>query len=216
MPISFSVVRQKLLVRLNTLDRAFERHILTPSVSRYVDRFALQEGLLSSLWQAWCEFCRDVVIGAVQGATTTTGIVVSSQAYAARTEAEIAYIAKQLAQQRNVTTIKPISGRYSEPTWGDVNKLNLIVTGLGPSNQQTLLSGFGGVTSIKDLQICRNASAHINGENIAKVRAARVRYLHTAFKHPSDTMRWIVPTTKDYLWRSWIDEMELVSDLATQ
>lgn len=216
MPISFSRVRQKLLIRLNTLDKAFERHIVTPSVTKSIDRFALQEGLLSSLWQAWCEFCRDTVMGAVQGATTTTGVAVSSQTYSGRTEAEIAYAAKRLAQNQGVGTIRPIAGRYSEPTWGDVGKLNLIVSGLAPSNQQTLLSGFGGVASIKDLQTCRNASAHINGETVADVRAARVRYQHTAFKHPSDAMRWTVPATNDYLWRTWVDEMDLISDLTTQ
>ncbi len=216
MPIFFSHVRQKLLVRLNTLDKAFERSILEPCVSKSVDRFALQEGLISSLWQTWCEFCRETVIGAVQGASTTAGIAVSSPIYAGRTEPQIAYIAKQLSQANNVGVIRSVAGRHQEPTWGDVTKLTLIVAGLAPSNNATLLSGFGGALAIKDLQTCRNASAHINVDTLAQVRASRVRYSDTHFRHPSDVMKWTDPITKDYLWRTWVDEIDLISDIATQ
>lgn len=216
MPTSFSKLRNKLLMRLNTLDKAFERHFSSPSVSKTVDRFALQEGLISSLWQAWCEFCRDSVIGATQGANTTSGILVSSPTYSARTELEIAFVAKQLASAKPVGTIRSVAGRHQEPTWGDVNKLTLIVSGLAPTNVSTMLSGFGSAAAIKDLQTYRNASAHICRDTLAMVKATRVRYQDTTFKHPSDAMRWTDPATKDYLWRTWLDEMELVSDVATQ
>lgn len=216
MPTSFSQVRSKFLMRLNTLDKAFERHVVSPSVSKNVDRFALQEGLISSLWQAWCEFCRETVIGAVQGANTTSGVLVSSATYSARTDLEIAFIAKQFAHAKPFSAIKSVAGRHQEPTWGDVSKLILMVSGLAPTNVSTMLSGFGSATAIKDLQTYRNASAHICSDTLAMVKATRVRYRDTNFKHPSDTMRWTDPTTNDYLWRTWIDEMDLVSDVATQ
>lgn len=203
-------------MRLSTLDKAFERHVVAPSVSRSVDRYALQEGLISSLWQAWGEFCRDVVIGAVKGANTTIGTLVNSPTYSARTELEIAFVAKRLASAQPVGTIRSIAGRHQEPTWGDVNKLIPIVSGLAPTNVATMLSAFGSAAAIKDLQTYRNASAHICADTLAMVSATRVRYQDTSFRHPSDTMRWTDPATNDYLWRTWIDEIDLVSDVATQ
>ena len=203
-------------MRLSTLDKAFERHLASPTVSKSVDRFALQEGLISSLWQTWCEFCRDSVIGATQGANTTSGILVSSPTYSARTELEIAFAAKQLASSKPVGRIRSVAGRHQEPTWGDVNKLILIISGLGPTNASTMLSGFGSASSIKDLQLYRNASAHICGDTIEMVKNTIVRYNNTNFKHPSDTMKWTDPSTDDYLWRTWLYEMDLISDVTTR
>ncbi|MGN8152515.1 hypothetical protein ACTJK5_09600 [Agrobacterium sp. 22094] len=216
MPISFEHLRKKLLTRVTTLDKAFERHVLSPSATKAVDRFALQEGLVSALWQAWCEFCRGAIMGATRGANTTSGVAVNSPTYNGNSELEIAYVAQLLSQSKMVTKIKSVKGRHQEPTWGDVGKVNLIVSGLAPTNSGTMLSGFGGVISLKDLQTCRNASAHVCSDTFAMVRAARVRYQDTDFKHPSDVMKWIDPATKDYLWRSWVEEMDIVSDLVTQ
>lgn len=216
MPTSFSQVRNKLIMRLNTLEKAFERHVIAPSVTKNIDKYALQEGLISSLWQAWGEFCREVVIGAVKGANTTVGTLVSSPTYSARTELEIAFVAKRLASAQSVGTIRSVAGRHQEPTWGDVTKLVLIVSGLAPSNVATMLTAFGSATAIKDLQTYRNASAHICSDTLAMVTATRVRYRDTHFRHPSDTMKWTDPATNDYLWRTWIDEIDLVSDIATQ
>ncbi len=216
MPIYFKNVRGKLLTRLRTLDRAFERHAISPAVSKTLDKFALQEGLVSSLWQAWCEFCREAVIGAVQGAETTQGNAVASPNYAGLSELEIGFVAKQLANAQKPGAIKPLKGRHQEPTWGDVNKLTLIVAGLSPSNATTMLSGFGSSIAIADLQVFRNASAHICNDTLTLVRGTRVRYKDTDFRHPSDAIKWVDPTTNDYLWRTWIDEMDFVSDIATQ
>ena len=216
MPASFEQLRNKLLVRLTTLDKAFERHVIAPSLTRSVDKYALQEGLISSLWQAWCEFCRDAVIGSAQGANTTTGVLVNSPTYGTRTEPEIAFIAKKLASSNPVGNIRPLGGRHLEPTWGDTTKLVLIISGLAPTNVSTMLSAFGSAVSVHDLKTFRNASAHLSGEALAQVRLTRVRYKDTSFRHPSDTLRWTDPATNDFLWRTWIEEMDVISDFATQ
>jgi len=93
-------------------------------------------------------------------------------------------------------------------------KLNLILSGISFSNQGQLLSAFGVALALVDLQTCRNASAHLNRETIATVRAARVRYQDTQFVHPSDVIFWIDPHTKDYVWKTWVDEITVVSDFA--
>src|SRR3546814_1022015 len=67
MATSLDATYCKLRSRLRVLDSAFERHLFVPSKTRRIDRFALQEGLISGLWQSWCAFCRSTVIGSARG-----------------------------------------------------------------------------------------------------------------------------------------------------
>ena len=177
------------------------------------DRSAMQEGLVSGLWQSWSAFCRDTVLASALGTTTSQGTAVTSP-YIGRTEMEICYVARQLAFNLSVSTIKSLGGRHLEPTWGDLKKLNLIVGGMACTNQAQLLSAFGAALALQDLQLCRNASAHLNKGSIAEVSAVRVKYQDTKFAHPSDAVFWIDPQTRDYLWKTWVDEIRAVSYLA--
>ena len=212
MPILLEGVRRRLLSRINILDRVFERHTIE-GIHRRTDRSAMQEGLISALWQSWCAFCRETIIGSASGATTSVGAVVTSP-YIGRSEMEIAYIAKELTLKHPIKSVKVLSGRHLEPTWGDLTKLNLIVSGIGTTNQSQLLSAFGIGLSILDLQLFRNASAHINKGIIAEVAATRVKYANTRFIHPSDTAFWVDPSTNDFLWKTWVDEITIISELA--
>ncbi|WP_300584174.1 hypothetical protein, partial [Marivita sp.] len=56
----------------------------------------------------------------------------------------------------------------------------------------------------------------LSKSTIQLVRASRVRYLNSSFKHPSDMMIWIDPNNSDFLWKSWGDEIKLAADFATQ
>lgn len=212
MATSLEAIRRKLVVRMRTLDAAFDRHALTPTCKKRTDRFALQQGLVATLWQVWCAFCRATIIGSARGIQKNSGHVTSP--YAGRSDMEIAYVAKRLANKRTVTVVKELTGMHLEPNWGDLSKVNLIVTGIGSTNGGQLASAFGTGTAILDLQLCRNASAHLNKEGIADMSTARVRYSQTAFVHPSDAIFWIDPSTKDYLWKTWIEEIDVISDLA--
>src|SRR3546814_5455006 len=44
--------------------------------------------------------------------------------YAGRSEMEIAYVAKLLAQGKSVSKIRALHGSHLEPTWGDLTKAN--------------------------------------------------------------------------------------------
>ncbi len=213
MPTSLKTIKNKLAVRVRALDAAFDRHIITPVTVRRIDRFALQEGLISALWQAWGRFCRDAIIRSVQGALTEQGTLTTS-IYSARRDMEVAYIALQLSRNQTVGNVKALSGSYQEPTWGDAIKLNRISSGLQSSNAQTLMSAFSACSVIMDLKLCRNANAHLSSDMINGIRAAQVRYRDTQFKHPSDMMTWVETSTQDYLWKAWVDEVLLISDLA--
>ncbi len=213
MPISLEILSNKLRRRLNVLESALERHSSGPRLSKRVDCQAIQEGIISTLWQSWCWFAREVVIASAKGAVTSSGLVTTS-IYALNAEPEIIYIAKQLAWQRPIGQIKPILRGFQEPTWGDLDKLNRIILGVNCTNSKQLASVFGSTKRIKDLQLCRNSSAHINKDNITALSSARVRYLNTKLNHPSDMIFWIDPDTNEYVWKSWIDELEIISLLA--
>lgn len=196
------------------MDSAFDRYLVKRSSPRRFDRSAHQEGLISALWQSWCSFCRTVIIESAIGTTDGKGNQIVSQ-YAGRTEPEIAYIAKVLAEGGTVRKIKAVKGSHQEPTWGDLNKISRIATGIGPTNESQLLTAFGIGSTLRDLQLCRNACAHINADLINEIGKAKVRYSDTRVLHPSDFIFWIDPNTKNFVWKSWIDEMELISDAAT-
>lgn len=213
MATSLDEIRQKLCSRVRALDSAFDRHVVHRSTKRRIDRFALQEGLVSALWQSWGAFCRATLVGSASGIQSGSGHLVTST-YAGRSEMEIAYVAKKLAQGQVIGTIKPLKGSHQEPTWGDLKNLNQIASGLNSSNRSQLLTAFGVGIAIKDLQLCRNASAHMNKDLLAEINAAKVRYSDTKFAHPSDLIFWVNPATKDFLWKTWIDEMLLISQHA--
>jgi len=213
MPTSLDGIRTKFMRRIAVVDSAFDRQLTLARRGFRSDRFALQEGIISQLWQYWCAFCRDIVIASTKGASTRSGIQTTSP-YAANSDPEIAFVAKQLASQKNVTTVKPLSGSHLEPTWGDIKKMNLILNGMGCSNGAAMTSAFGAGTLIIDLQTCRNACAHLNLDNIKKVNSFSNRYNMTNTQHPSDVIFWIDPATNDFAWRSWIVEMDVISDLA--
>lgn len=195
------------------LDGAFDRHVVLPSNRRRIDRFAFQEGLVSALWQSWCAFCRSTLIGSAQGIISESGHQVTSP-YAGRLEVEIAYVAKLLSQGNQVSVVRALQSSHLEPTWGDLAKANLIASGINSTNQAQLLSAFGIGLAIRDLQLCRNASAHLHKDLLTQVNAAKVRYTETKFFHPSDLIYWVDPATKDFLWKTWVDEMEVISQYA--
>ncbi|QFT62722.1 hypothetical protein FIU91_07260 [Roseivivax sp. THAF30] len=215
MPILLETAQRKLSRRLQTLDSGFNRNVSKRSTARTVDRFALQEGYVSSLWQAWCSFCRELMISSALGATTANGVLVASS-HTSRSEMEIAYIAKQLAYGNPIRSIRPLTGSHQEHTWGDLGRLNNVVSGMGCSNASQVLTALSACLRTEDLQLCRNASAHIGKSNLQAVRSARVRYLNTKMQHPSDMMHWIDPNSRHFLWKSWIDEVELSSQIAVQ
>lgn len=174
-------------------------------------RWAVQEGLLSSLWQLWNGFARELLIASCQGAITASGQTVTSS-HATKPVGEIAYLARELSLGNLAPKLgKSLSSTRLEPTWGDIAKIQKIISGLSPTNSAALASSFGAALMIKDVQDVRNASAHLTGENLTKIALMKVRYNKPISVHPSDAMFWIDPNTQDFAWRSWIDEMETIS-----
>ncbi|RYF49463.1 MAG: hypothetical protein EOO38_07835, partial [Cytophagaceae bacterium] len=165
MPISLSVHRNKLAVQLETLTSGFNRHLMVAGSQRRLDRTAIREGLISALWQSWCRFFRSVVLTSAAGGITSAGARLTCT-FGSIPESHLLFVAKQLAVGAGITTIKAIAGSHLEPTWGDINKAILIVSGMGLSNSPQLLSALSLATAVPDLQICRNATAHLGPDQI--------------------------------------------------
>lgn len=213
MPTSLNILRQKLLARMAILDKAFGRLTQEHSTLLKADRYALREGLISALWQSWSAFCRSTLLTSAAGGLDGGGNVIASP-HAGRSEMELAFIARELAMRRPVGAIRALVGNHQEPTWGDLNKINLIASGFLTSNRNNLLSGFGVALRMQDLQMCRNACAHLSPDRFNDLKAAKVRYVTTNLTHPTDFVFWIDPLSGDPVWRSWLSEMSAVAGLA--
>lgn len=214
MTVFFDKTLKDLNRRLDLLDSNFERLILLNRPFRISERNSFQEGLMSALWQSWCHFCKEIVLGSIVDGVTTKGISVTST-YSTYNERELVYIASRFIKGASISTIKE-APRYTDLTWGDASKLNSVITSFNPTNHATLLSGLSGVILLRDLQKFRNANSHISSFTIGELKGARTKYSNTKFMHPSDTMFWVDPSTKDYLWKSWVEEIKIVSTLMSE
>ena len=212
--MSLATVCQKLRVRIRIIDHVFDRHVLSTIRKQRADRYAFQEGLVSSLWQIWSSFCRSILIASATGAVGSSGTQISSP-YSQLMEPQVTYVLRQLAARRSINVGPVLLGMYQEPTWGDLDKLNLMAVGLNATNSSVLASAFSCGLVLRDLQLCRNASAHLNRESMGQILSARVRYSQADFSHPSDLMLWVDPSSKDYVWKSWIEEIDIIAELAS-
>jgi hypothetical protein len=211
---SLETSRNKLHAQVDLLSKGFLRHV-TSQPKFKMDGIIFRDGLISSLWQVWCFFCRDVIVKSTQGAVTARGSVATSH-YSLLADAEIAFVARKIIRNEPINSIRPIGGSHLEPTWGDVSKAPVIVQGIGCTNSVNLIAGLSGTTSLRDLQACRNANAHIGPDTIASVKKIRQRYSDTILRHPSDMALWVDPSVNDFLWMVWSDDMKLASDVAIQ
>lgn len=169
----------------------------------------LLEGLLSRVWQAWSKFCRTCVIDSCLGTVTAAGAAVPPLLDAV-SEAHVSGAC--IRAKRGVTP--PFGGPPNtvlrlEPTWGDVNVLVKIISGVEPANRNQLLAGFSaGHASAKALQLIRNGSAHNHAESMTDILALRSGYRVFQIRHPSHALYWVEPNSGDYLVTFAIQELK--------
>ena len=209
MTVYLKSIDDRLDLRLVRMELAHKRIVESRSRVKRVDRFALQEGLISSLWQTWCDACRSIVLNSAKGALTTSGVHVTSS-YSPYTIDEIRFASMRFSRQEpvNPNRLTALRGDYLEPTWGDFSKLQLVIVGLDPTNSTQLLSSLGTYSSIRDLQTTRNACAHLGADSILEIRQLAPRYNNASFEHPSDVIFWRVPGLDVYSWRLWLLEIK--------
>ena len=205
----------RLRSRLAIISAALRRSGIERTTARRIDRFARNEGLVSALWQAWNHFSRSTVILSAQGTLTSTGSRTNSQ-YSYLSESELLFVCREAAYGNPIRNIKPLLGNHLEPTWGDARRINRIISTIQPSNEISLITGFGLRSISLDLQSVRNACSHISSDRINDIVRMKVRYADTYFRHPSDVLFWTEPSTGSEAWRVWIDELLASAERVTQ
>ncbi|QDM29361.1 hypothetical protein FNL56_27075 [Tardiphaga sp. vice304] len=175
----------------------------------------LLEGLLSRVWQSWCSFARVCVVDSCMGTTSASGAAVSPLIEAV-SDPHVSWAAIRAKNKPN----PPYWGATNtvlrvEPTWGDVDVLNKILTKLRPSNHLQLLAAFSSITpSAKALQTIRNGAAHHNAETMAEVRSLQSSYVAFRIDHPTHALFWTEPTSSDFLVTFAIDEIRVAAQAA--
>jgi len=198
--------------RIERLDALVFRELMATKKSKRIKHISICEGVVSSLWQTWCHFCRSVVVHSTLGAFTSSGRVVCSN-YAHLDERQIITLAIKLSRSERIPSYIPMANGWVDLAWGDTEKLNKIITGIDMSNKEILLSAFGSVKHLQSLQKSRNACSHISKYTIEQLKDMRVFYNNNSLMHPVDVMFWTVPETGRFLWKSWLDEMDLISSI---
>lgn len=199
--------------RVKMLDEHFNRDVLDRGSRRIMHRGTIGEGIVSSLWQSWCYFCRGVVLNSAVGAVTSNGEVVSSP-YSHLNERQLITLSLKFCRQEKIPSIIKMANGWVDLAWGDVGKLSLIISGMNVTNKNNLLSSFGAVNHLKTLQKSRNACAHICHYTIEQIKNDRVFYNDNFFIHPSEIMFWTDPASGRFLWKEWVDEIDVISSLA--
>jgi len=175
----------------------------------------LLEGLLSRVWQAWCKFGRACVINSCVGSTSTNGVAIQALPDA-HSEAHVSAAAIRAKNKQN----PPYWGSTNtvlrvEPTWGDVDVLNKILSKLKPANHAQLLAAFSSIySSAKALQLIRNGSAHHNSQSLADILNLQSSYVVFRISHPTQALFWLEPTTSDFLVTFAIDELKVAAQAA--
>ena len=198
---------------LDSLSAHFQSFAAAKSLNASSDFSTLDEcmleGLLSRVWQAWNNFCRSSVIGSCIGAVDGSGRIIASLPQA-QTDAHVSAAAILARRQP--------AGPYwggtnhlfrNEPTWGDVDVLTRILTRLKPNNAANMLAAFSsGHAQAKALQTIRNCAAHTNTQTMADIQILKSSYIVYPIAHPTHSLFWIEPTSKDYLVIHAIQEIK--------
>jgi len=170
------------------------------------------EGILSTLWQIWNRYCRQVVMASCLGCDTRTlGRLAGIHA----AEPIVAYIAKHQKNGSPPNSTGTLTVTRFEPTWGDMAKLVQIITALAPVNESQLLAAFGTVPRISHIQDLRNATAHRNTQAMQTVFAWQASYLAQRVRHPLEALFWTDPVASKYLVLARIDDMSQAAYLAS-
>lgn len=208
------VVWTQFEVELNSLslhfrDFASKKRSLTASSDFSLLDECILEGLLSRVWQAWNRFCRKCVVESCLGTTDAAG-----NAIAGLPDAVSEHHVSGAAIHAKKRSTPPFWGPQNavlrfEPTWGDVDVLEKILTRLSPTNSVKMLAAFSsGHASAKALQLIRNGAAHDNHETRRDIEALRSTYLVFPILHPTHAMFWVEPSSRDFLVTHAIDELK--------
>jgi hypothetical protein len=103
----------------------------------------------------------------------------------------------------------------AEPTWGDVDVLIRVLLRLKPTNASQLAAAFSsGYASARALQTIRNAASHNDHQAAAEINTLQSLYIIFPIGHPTHTLFWIEPNSKDFLVTQAIHDLIAVGEAA--
>jgi len=175
----------------------------------------LTEVLLSDVWQSWCRFCRLLYLSSCRGCIARDGssIPAINEDHSWR---RLGYIARQKIRNSGVTPNGHLNFEMrKEPTWGDLDVFLKIIQGVPLANKNTLLSSFGSFSSLKSMQLVRNACAHKNVETINNLNSLSTSYSFSKLGFATDVVWSNCNSNGVFAIDVWIYEMNLIADLAT-
>lgn len=206
---------QRFLFRLSGLEEVFTRWVVHAPPSRSDADLMFLEGLISTLWQHWSLFCRRVVFSSAVGCVTRSGSNIPACVAPPRWE-RVSYVAWRVHSRGRIQTGDLNTNLRLEPTWGDVQKAQDVIRVLSPANAAQLISCLGSVSRGPiDVQLVRNAAAHLNQQTFAAVKGLSLYYNAARIRHPAEVATWTEPTSRDFVFIAWANEMRLLADLMT-
>ena len=167
--------------------------------------YIYSSGLLNYFWHSWNRFWRVYwLCHIIGGKDFNNNRVIGSRRYS---EPEALFYMLFLLGKRH-TAHGRVSGSYQEPTWGDIKIIeDLSIRLFGPGSKiLSALSVFG--DTVKHLQWTRNASIHIDNNNVNKIKYYIIpHYNITRIKYPTDVLFSRCLTNNKITFKSWIDEL---------
>lgn len=208
---------EKLFISFEKKCRKFEdranyilvnRHNLTKWEFSY-----LTETLISDLWQAWCNFCKAIVLISCRGTINRRNVLIP------KLNRDNSRVRILYEVSRNKIS-KPITSNghnnfkaYQDITWGDITLIINAINYLSPNNKNDLISSFGSVPILKELQIVRNCMAHKNKDTIDDCK--NLSNVYRAIKSPNQIV-WSIDSNENiHKIFVWIYYCNLIADNAT-
>jgi hypothetical protein len=212
--MQLNALRGRLDARLNRAAALFSDAAKVVKGRCRHDDVAYLDGLISYAWQAWCRFCRDLIMHSCLGAQTKAGALLPVTAVPATVQ-RISYLAIRGNKGHATAPLATNAVWRFEPTWGDVAALVRIIPVANPANATQLLTTFGGVTTgPAHLQKVRNACHHLNDQSFAEVKGLQLYYLSSPIRFPAEASFWVDTVTGDFAFIAWLDEMRLIASNA--
>lgn len=198
-------------LQLHRAEKHFREVLLSIDRNDKFKRQYLLEGILSSVWQSYCTFVRQVTIYSSLGCKTAGGVNHPPSVVPAIWQ-RASYIAMRTSKGASVVPAALNGQLIKEPTWGDSSKILDIINALSPGNGGTLKSHLaGGLTGPKHCQQVRNACAHNNHQTKAELKTLAPFYIASAVVHPTDVMTWRNPQNQEFAFLSWTDDMKIIA-----
>ncbi len=169
--------------------------------------YVYSSGVLNNIWQSWSRFWRTFWLAHILGGIDIKNKKIYPYSlFTGRDEKEaIHYLLHILGKKKK--PIGKIKGSYQEPNWGDsdiIEKLSIEIFGIN-NNIINAFSILG--TTLKHLQIVRNASIHLDRDNMNKIKSDIVPYyIITKIKYPTDIIYSRNLAGKKVI-TNWVDEL---------